>query len=526
MRTYRTIVCAILDGWGVGSDHIGNAILQAKTPTIDMIERSYPFTTLQASGIAVGLPWGEDGNSEVGHLTIGTGRIIFQHLPRIELAIHDGSFFQNSALLGACQQVRRSRSRLHFIGLVSSGSVHSYIDHLYGLLELAKRERIESLFIHVFSDGRDAPPKEGKHLLANLESRMQSLGVGKIASIIGRYYALDRDGHWERTQSAYECLVNGAGERAEGVMDAFEQNYARGITDEFIPPTLLNPALDTRIREHDAVVYFDYREDSTRQLTHAFVSPQFTGFSRVPLQSLYFVTMTEYEKNLPVQVAFPPITITYSFGEILAERGLRQARFAESEKYAHVTYFFNGGREQPFPGEDRVLAPSFPAPHYDKNPEMKSADLADQVVKAIESGTYAFILVNFANADMVGHTGNLSATIHAVEAIDAAIKPIMEAVLARDAVLFITGDHGNAEEKLDPHTGEPRTEHTTNPVPFYLIGRDFAEAKESDVIILRKKEVRGLLTDIAPTALDLLGIEKPVVMTGNSLLSTLGVTRR
>ncbi len=512
----------VLDGWGVGPSHIGNAITQAQTSEFDAIELSYPFTTLQASGIAVGLPWGEAGNSEVGHLTIGTGRIVFQHLPRITLAIQDGSFFTNPAFIGACAHVRKGRARLHLMGLLSSGSVHSYIDHLYALLELAKREKIEEVYIHVFTDGRDAMPKEGKRHIENLEERFRALGVGKIASVMGRSYALDRNGNWEKTRAAYECLTGMHASRTPAAARWMEHHYSEGVTDEFIPPVAVEASGDTRIRAHDAVVFFDYREDSARQLAEAFVTEDFISFSRTRIPSLYFVTMTEYRKGLPAHIAFEPITIIQTLGEVIAERGLKQLRIAESEKYAHVTYFFNGGREKPLEGEERILIPSESAPHYDTVPEMKTLDLAEAAMQALRTNRYTFILVNFASPDMVGHTGNLTATMHAAAIVDQAIGNLVRAVRKAGAVCMITADHGNAEEKLDPYTGEVRTEHTTNPVPCYLIADEFMQKKSPETAALKKIEVGGLLTDVAPTILQLLGIKKPVEMTGKSLLSLFG----
>ncbi|MBI4128788.1 MAG: 2,3-bisphosphoglycerate-independent phosphoglycerate mutase [Parcubacteria group bacterium] len=525
MRTEKTVLLVVMDGWGVGPARMGNAITQAETPVVDAIERTYPFTTLQASGIAVGLPWGESGNSETGHLTIGTGRIMFQHLPRITLAIQDGSFYQNPVLIGACGNVHRHRSRFHIMGLISSGSVHSYIDHLYGLLDLLKRESVSDVFIHTFTDGRDAPPKEGKRMMAHIDERLRELGIGSIVTLIGRSFALDRDQHWEKTQAAYECLTSGKGENADTVASAFDRYYAEGITDEFVPPTIIQSANDTRIQQNDSVFFLDYREDSVRQLSRAFIDPVFAEFPRPRITPLYFATMTEYQKGLPAHVAFPPTTITYTLGDVLADRNLRQLRIAESDKYAHVTYFFNGGRETPLTGEERILIPSDPAPHFDLKPEMKAGEITDRAVAALASHDYAFILVNFANADMVGHTGNLAATIRAVEVVDRALGKLTKAVLDSGAILLITGDHGNAEEKIDPYTGDVRTEHTVNPVPFYLVSKKHTQEKTAELVERKKIEVSGLLTDIAPTILDLMGIEKPVVMTGKSLLPILGVTR-
>ena len=522
----KPIVLIALDGFGISLERRGNAIAAAEKPTLDRFERRYPLAALQASGIAVGLPWGEAGNSEVGHLTMGAGRVIYHHLPRIITAIQDGSFYENRAFLGVLEHVRQRGSSLHLLGLVSSGSVHSYFDHLLALLELAKRSGDPPVFIHAITDGRDAPPQEGITVIGDFEARLRSrYPRAVLTSLIGRFYAMDRDERWERIRAAYELLVAGRGERFEKPTAYLSACYGRGTTDEFIEPAgraAADGGAAGRIRAGDGLIFFNFREDSMREITAAFAAEPFAGFDREQLADLKVATMTDYGEDYPgIEAAFPPLEIHWPLARVLAEAGKRQLHIAETEKYAHVTYFFNGGVEKPFSEEERVLVPSLSVPHFDERPEMRTPEITEQIVA--RWGEYDFILGNFANADMVGHTGNFAATVKAVEVLDRALGRLTETALERGGVLMMTGDHGNAEAKLHPISGEPTTEHTANPVPLYLVGKGYERTADRNPaeILAKKKEVRGILTDIAPTILELLHIAKPDEMTGKSLLPTL-----
>lgn len=521
----KPVVLVVLDGFGVSLSSRGNAVIEANTPNLDAIEQRFPFTTLQASGAAVGLPWGEAGNSEVGHLTMGAGRVIYHHLPRIIAAIHDGSFYENPAFRKIVGHVRERGSSLHLLGLVSSGTVHSYIDHLLALLELAKREDVPAVYLHVITDGKDAPRDEAASFVGQLQERIARHYPGAtIASLVGRYYAMDRDEQWERVRAAYDLLTNGKGEGFEDAGSYLRRSYERGVFDEFIKPALLtkNGEAIGHIREGDGLIFFNFREDSVREITSAFGKEHFDAFPRRRVSDLAIATMTEYEKNLPgVEAAFPPLEIVSPLAEVLAEHGKTQLHIAESEKYAHVTYFFNGGNERLFRGEDRLLIPSLSVPHFDEHPEMKASEIVSRVIERLNQ--YGFILVNFANADMVGHTGNFEAAVKAVEVLDEAIGRIEEAVRERKGSLLITGDHGNVEEKIHRLSGEPVSEHTANPVPFYLVAEEFARTRERtpEEISATKKEVGGILTDVAPTVLELMALPQPPEMTGRSLLPLL-----
>lgn len=529
MTVLKPVVLVVLDGFGVSSQTRGNAIHAASKPNLDLIESRYPFTTLQASGATVGLPWGEAGNSEVGHLTMGAGRAIYHHLPRIIMAVENGSFFTNPAFLRVTEHVKERGSSLHLFGLVSSGSVHSYLDHLYALLELVNRSGVERVYLHVITDGRDAPPGEAAKFLPQLEERLVAKHpTVTIASLLGRFYAMDRDEKWERVRRAYELLTEGKGNSFKDPAEYISSSYDRGVTDEFIEPAYRDgPPADGspiagRIRDGDGLVIFNFREDSMREITEAFAKEIFDAFERTRMPNLKIATMTEYEKNLPgVEAAFPPLEISLPLGRILSLAGKTQLHIAESEKYAHVTYFFNGGTEKPFPDEERILVPSLGVPHFDEHPEMKAPEITKRIRERI--GEYDFILANYANADMVGHTGNFDAARQAVEALDQAIGALMPAVLEKDGALIITGDHGNAEQKIHPQSGEPITEHTVNPVPFYLIAKPFElpQARSAQEIAARKREPGGILTDVAPTILELMGLTQPPEMTGKSLLSVL-----
>lgn len=520
----RPIVLVILDGWGIGEDNQANPFAAAAMPNFKMLEKEYPFLTLEASGIAVGLPWRETGNSEVGHITIGSGRINYHYLPRIILSIRDGSFFKNPAFLKAANHVKENNSTLHLMGLLSSGSVNSYIDHIYALLESAQRENIKKVLIHIFTDGRNAPLREALTLLGNFSKRLEALNQGKIASAMGRFYAMDRDNNWERTEKAYLCLTEGKGRKYKDPLLAIKDSYDKGETDEFIEPAIITDQKGEPlglISDNDAVVFFNWRADNARQIAESFVLPNFNKFPREKLKNLLFVTMASYEKDLPVEVAFPPQIINNTLSEVLSANGKKQFKIAESEKYAHITYFFNGGVEKVFPGEERVLMPSLEIIHLEEKPEMRAFEIAKRLASEIKNNSYDFLLANFANGDMMGHTGNFEACVKAAEIIDECIGKIIETTLERNGTLLITSDHGNVEEMIDLMTGRVKTSHTFNLVPFYLVAKDYKKIKGERETSLLKHEARGLLSDVAPTILELMGIEKPKEMTGRSLLASL-----
>lgn len=519
----RPLVLIVLDGWGIANTTQGNPIREAKLPTFDKFNRFYPMTTLQASGISVGLPWNTAGNSEVGHMTMGAGRIIYQNMPRIALSIQDGTFNTNPAFLEAIDTVKRADSTLHLMGLISPGSVHSHKDHLLALLRLAKEQNIKKVVIHAFMDGRDSPPTSGIGHLRELTREIRLVGVGEIGSLIGRNFAMDRNNNWDRVEKAYTMLTKGAGERTDDPLLHLEQCYAKNQTDEFIEPTVIekNGKPVGLIEDGDAVVFFNFREDRAREITKAFVMPEFDGFTREKKLDTYFVTMTEYEKGLPVHIAFPPEEVTDSLGEVLSKAGMRQLRIAETEKYAHVTYFFNGGNEEAFPNEDRILIPSPNVAHFDEQPEMSAPEVTDTVIKKIQENIYDFILVNYANPDMVGHTGNEEASIQAVQATDKSLSRLIPAILSAGGGAFITADHGNVEEVLNLQTGERDTEHSTNPIPLWYITPTNHREKTSEEMVREQNEVHGLLSDVAPTILAVFGLPQPEKMNGSSLLPLL-----
>lgn len=527
MNRTKPLLLIILDGFGISLEKTGNPVAEAKKPAFDEIEKNFPFTTLQASGTAVGLPWGEAGNSEVGHLTIGAGRAIHHHLPRIIYSIRDGSFLKNEAFLKAARHIHENNSRLHIAGLVSSGSVHSYIDHLYALFEFTKNEKIESVFLHIFTDGKDAPPKEGAEFIAKLEEKIKKDWPHiHPASVIGRFYALDRDENWDRTKIAYKLMTEGRGEKISSIAEYLRSSYQKEKTDEFIEPAAVAdkageaPGL---IQENDALIFSDFREDSIRELARAFVEDPFDYFPREKIKNLMVVTMTEYQKGLAALPAFPKLDINWPLGRVLSEAGLRQLRISETQKYAHVTYFLNGGQEKPFPGEDRILISSLPTAHFEESPEMKTKEITAKILENLND--YDVIIANFANADMVGHSGNFEASVKAVEILDDSIQKLTAAILNTEGAMLITADHGNIELKQNLISGEKLTEHSINPVPFYLVGKKFRlpKAASQEEILEQKKEAKGILTDIAPTALELLGLQKPHEMSGQSLLQTLKV---
>ncbi len=517
------IVLTILDGWGISTSKRGNAILKAHKPTIKKLNQYYPMTTLQASGISVGIPWGEPGNSEVGHMTLGAGQIIYQSLPRISLAIQEGTFFQNKAFLTATRNVKENNSALHLMGLVGSGTTHSYIEHVYSLLELAKTQKIDKVFVHIFTDGRDSPPTNGIAVVKNIQERMKYLKIGKIASICGRSLAMDRNNNWERIEKVYKLLTEGQGEPIKDIIEYLHTSYDKGVTDEFIEPGIVienNQPLAT-IKNNDSVIFFNFREDRARELTKAFVLPNFSEFPRPKKLDIKFVTMIEYEKDLPVLVAFPPKKIVNGLGEVLSKNHKLQLRIAETEKYAHVTYFFNGGREQPWPGEDRILVPSPTVSHFNETPEMSAYQITEKVIMALELEKYDFIVINYANPDMVGHTGDEKATIKAIEVVDECLSLLIPNVLKLNGKLLITADHGNAEQLINPNTGEIDTQHTSNPVPLWFVTPNNHREKDPSDTHIENMEIGGILSDVAPTILELMGIKKPAEITGESLLPIL-----
>ena len=506
----KPVVLMILDGYGLNERHDGNAVYEAQTPVMDRLMKEYPFVKGNASGLSVGLPDGQMGNSEVGHLNMGAGRIVYQELTRITKSIEDGDFFENPEFLAAVENCKNHDSALHLYGLVSDGGVHSHITHIYGLLELAKRNGLTKVFVHCFLDGRDTPPSSGKEFVAELEEKMKELGVGRVASVMGRYYAMDRDNRWDRVKLAYDALTKGEGNRGESATDLIQESYDNGKTDEFVLPAVVteNGAPVGLIREHDSVIFFNFRPDRAREITRAFCDDSFSGFEREKRMELTYVCFTDYDETIPNKlVAFKKETISNTFGEFLAAHGKKQARIAETEKYAHVTFFFNGGVEEPNPGEDRILVKSPKVPTYDMQPEMSAPQVCEKLVEAIHSGKYDVIIVNFANPDMVGHTGVEAAAVKAIEAVDACVGKTVEAILEENGVLFICADHGNAEQLIDYATGEPFTAHTTNVVPFIVYNREDVRVREG-----------GRLCDIAPTMLELLGLPQPPEMTGQSLL--------
>ncbi len=543
----KFVVLVILDGWGIAPKSEGNAISIAKTPYMDRYWASYPHTQLQASGQAVGLPRGEDGNTETGHLNLGAGRIVYQELERINMSIADGSFFENKAILNAFAHATENNSNLHAMGLIGAGGVHSNIEHIFALIQLAKRKKFKNLYLHLFTDGRDSPPTSARAYINKVNDVIKREGVGKIASIMGRYWAMDRDQRWDRTKRAYLALTKGAGNKVKTPDEAVEKSYSIGQTDEFIAPSLLCNDKDqpiSLISNNDACIFFNFRTDRPRQLTKAFVFKNFSEQSMIKdydleqlqyeksikvkvnskkitqfqrgeaLKNLYFATMTEYSKTITEQgakPAFPPEIIDTPLGAALSAGRARQLRITESEKERFVTYYFNGLRDKPYESEDRIIIPSPKVPTYDQKPEMSSLELTSKLLEKLNQDKYQFILVNFPNVDMVGHTGNIGATVKAAEIVDECVGKIASFVLAyEDGILLITADHGNAEEMINPHTGEIDTEHSNNHVPFIAVSRRFLGNPRT----LQS----GILADIATTIISIMGLEKPLVMTGRNLL--------
>lgn len=499
------VMLIIMDGWGNGNPQDkNNAVMLGKTPVIDRLTKECPITQLRCSGEAVGLPDGQMGNSEVGHTNIGAGRVVYQELTRITRAIRDGSFFENEAFHAVIDDAVKKDGALHLFGLVSPGGVHSHSSHLYALLELAKRKGIKKVFVHAFLDGRDVAPSSAGGFIQELEEKIKEIGAGQIATVSGRFYAMDRDKRWERVSKAYEAIAHADGVPAETAGEAVQNSYDNNVTDEFVVPSVIGDY--EGMFPEDSVIFFNFRPDRARELTHAFTDGSFDGFERDDLLKPSFVTMTQYEEGLNVRIAYPPQKLTKTLGEIIEENGMTQLRIAETEKYAHVTFFFNGGVEEPYKGEDRILVPSPKVATYDLKPEMSAIEVTDKVVEAIGSGKYDFIILNYANGDMVGHTGVMEAAVKAVETVDTCVGRVEEAIKKAGGILCITADHGNAEEMVDPVSGEPFTQHTTNPVPFILVGPQNISLHE------------GRLCDIAPTMLTLAGLPIPEEMTGESLI--------
>ena len=508
----KPTVLMILDGYGLNEKQEGNAVALAKTPVMDKLMAECPFVRGNASGMAVGLPDGQMGNSEVGHLNMGAGRIVYQELTRITKEIQDGTFFENPALKKAMDNCKKNDSALHAYGLISDGGVHSHNTHLYGLLEMAKREGLSKVYVHCFLDGRDTPPASGKGYVEELEAKMKEIGVGEVASVCGRYYAMDRDNNYDRVQKAYDALTKGEGLTADSATAGIQASYDRDETDEFVKPTVVvkNGAPVATIKDGDSVVFINFRPDRAREITRAFCDDEFTGFERGKRLDLTYVCFSDYDPTIPnKEVAFHKIAVTNTFGEWLAANNMKQARIAETEKYAHVTFFFNGGVEEPNEGEDRILVNSpKDVATYDLKPQMSAPEVCDKLCDAITSGKYDVIVINFANPDMVGHTGVLEAAIKAVETVDECVGRAVEAIKSVDGQMFITADHGNAEQLIDYETGAPFTAHTTNQVPFILVNADPSYTLKEG----------GCLADIVPTMIEMMGMEKPVEMTGNSLL--------
>ena len=506
----KPVSLIILDGWGIGKDYPGNAVTRGNTPVFDKLMQENPTSTLDASGEEVGLPAGQMGNSEVGHINIGAGRVIYQELPRISKAIEDGSFFEKKEFLAAVENAKKNNGKVHLMGLVSNGGVHSHVGHLYGLLELMKRQGLEEVYVHAILDGRDVPPSVGKEDIEKLEDKLKEIGVGKIATVTGRYYTMDRDTRWERTKLGYDALVHGVGVEANTAVEAVENSYKEGVEDEFLIPAVIKQDGQpvAKIEDGDSVIFFNYRPDRARQITRAIVDVDFEGFDRGKKIDTLFVTMTEYDKSIKnVLVAYTKTAPVNTLSQHVSSLNLNQLKIAETEKYPHVTFFFNGGIEEPYANEDRVLIPSPKVATYDLKPEMSAEGIKDALIERINMDKYDLIVVNFANPDMVGHTGVIPAVIKSVETVDTYLGEILEVLKTKGGHTLITADHGNAEQLLDDE-GNPFTAHTTNKVPLIYVGENKVELLE------------GKLADLAPTLLDLMKVDQPEEMTGKSLLVT------
>ncbi len=521
----KPVVLVILDGWGVNRPYTGNAITQANTPIIDQLITEYPSMTLRASGEAVGLPWGENGNSEVGHMNMGLGRIVYQELPRINKEISDNTFYDNKVILGAIEHARKNNSKLHLMGVVSNGCVHASVDHLYALLLLAKEQNFDDVYIHAILDGRDVSYNSGINFIKGVERSISEYGVGEIASISGRFYAMDRNSNWDRTEKAYLAMTEGVGNMSDDPIEALTKSYDEQVYDEeFIPTVITRDGKPlAQVSDNDAMIFYNFRPDRARQITKTFVVDDFDGFARKKkINNLYFSCFREYERNLPVNVIFPSIELRDSIGEVVSRNELKQLRISETEKYAHVTYFFNGGDEDKMKGEDHILVPSPSVAGYDTKPKMSAPIVTDKLIEAINDDKYDLIIVNFPNADMVGHTGNISAAIEGIEFLDICVGRIVDSVLSKDGVVMITADHGNADVMFNMQTGQIDKEHTSNPVPFIIVGNEYRgrnfgwqDVASEDLSLLQPQ---GVLSDISPTILKVMNLEKPEAMTGVSLL--------
>lgn len=508
----KRVMLVIMDGLGYGRDYPGNAVNLANKPNLDRFIKEYPNTSIKASGLDVGLPDGQMGNSEVGHLNIGSGRVVYQDLSLITKEIKEGQFFENETLLNAVKSAKDNNKALHLLGLISEGGVHSHINHVYALLELAKRNGLNEVYVHAFLDGRDVSPTAGRTDIENLLNKMNEIGVGKLSTITGRYYAMDRDKRWDRVEKAYDAMTISEGKKTEIPLESIEEEYAKGITDEFMTPTVVyeNGEPVSTIDDGDSIIFFNFRPDRAREMTRALVDIGFDGFDRKKTVNTNYVTMTEYDKTITnVNVAYAPKQILNTFGEVVSRAGLKQLRMAETEKYAHVTFFFNGGVEQPYENEERILVPSPKVATYDLQPEMSAYEVKDIVVSKMKAQDPDVIVLNFANPDMVGHTGVIEAAVKAVETIDTCVGQIAEVALEYGYDLLLTADHGNSEQLIDYETGKPFTAHTTNIVPLIYISND------KDVSLLND----GKLSDLAPTMLDILNIEQPAEMTGHTLIN-------
>jgi len=503
----RPIAIIIMDGFGISPTQEGNAIAHASKPNLERLWKEYPSTTLKASGLAVGLPRGQMGNSEVGHLNLGGGRIVYQDLTRISLAVENGTFASNPVLQEAMNLARKGGSKLHLIGLLSDGGVHSHITHLYALLEMARSMDLSRVFVHAILDGRDVPPRSALGYFRDLEEKFSQTGTGSTATVSGRYYTMDRDRRWERVEKAYRCLVYGEGLRADSAEEAVRKGYDRGENDEFIMPTVVDDK--GMVDDGDSIIFFNFRPDRAREITRAFVDKDFQEFATKPIR-VHYTCMTQYDATLNAPVAYPAENLIDTLGEVVSRAGLKQLRIAETEKYAHVTYFFNGGKEEVNPGEDRVLIPSPKVATYDLQPQMSAYEVRDELLARLDSGRYDLVVLNFANPDMVGHTGIFEAAVKAVEVVDGCVGEIVNRILSLGGAVLLTADHGNAEKMQDSDTGQPHTAHTTNPVPISLITSDRKSYR------LRED---GILADVAPTALELMHIPQPEAMTGRTLIN-------
>jgi 2,3-bisphosphoglycerate-independent phosphoglycerate mutase len=504
----RRAILIILDGWGIGSDNESNPVYVVKPPTFKWLEENYPMTSLQASGIAIGLPWGETGNSEVGHLTLGAGKTLYQYYPKITMAIRDGSFFENKALKDAFAHARGNNSAVNFIGLLTKANVHASLDHLLALIKMAHDEKIEKINLHLFADGKDSPPH-------TFENFFKEVPRDCVASVIGRYYGMDREGNWRLTQTSYQTMTGQFGRIVDDPTAIVEETYRAGNTEEYLPA--MRFAEDKKITDGDAVVFFNYREDSIRQIASAFIMKDFDKFPILDFKKLYITTMTHYDDRFSVPVICPADTVVEPLGKVISDNGLAQLRVAETYKYAHVTYFFNGLHEAPYPGEYRTLIPSLPSLHNEEHPEMMAAAITDRLIDAIQSRGFDFILANYANPDTIAHTANYDAAIEAVRVIDREIARVLKAAQSAETPLIITSDHGNIEEMRNQITGAPESQHDPNPVPFYIVAEEFKGRKFTNQGKLTS-EAGGTLADVAPTVLEVMGLKKPDEMTGNSLL--------